>query len=503
MNKQKSITSFFKRKELENDTTPDEDNPVNEDTPTRTHNHEEGPSIIDIDNVAINYLERDPGLRPPIWAYPIGKRNEIRRAYIKLGPYQPQLAEYPFSGPTKHRRRFQSTWFVEFPDWLEYSPSKDAAFCLPCYLFTETPNSRVKSFTLTGFKNWKKVNDGKHCGFLAHIGEGPFTTHQNAVQLYRTLPKQKAKILLVLEHISNDKSCNSTQRGDVDVALDLMISFDFVFIAHLMEEILGIANVLCQALQQKSQDIVSAVKLVSTNHALIQEMRENGWESFLESVVLFCHQHDILILDMNSPYIARRGRARHQQDRVTMNHFYRVEIFLGAIDKQLQELNRRFNDDSLELLTLSSLLEPKDGFKNFDLKKVCLIAEKFYPVDFTEQERYNLRYQLQHFFCEAKNEPSLTHHSTLEEFCEHLAQTGKSNVYFLFDRLIRLVLTLPVSTATTKRAFSAMKIMKTRLRNKMEDEFLADSLVISIERKISKSFSTKSIIDDFKLLKER
>jgi hypothetical protein len=46
--------------------------------------------------------------------------------------------------------------------------------------------------------------------------------------------------------------------------------------------------------------------------------------------------------------------------------------------------------------------------------------------------------------------------------------------HFFFDRLIRLVLTLPVSTAASERAFSAMKLVKTRLRNKMGDEFLRD-----------------------------
>ncbi|KAL4562893.1 hypothetical protein LXL04_026924 [Taraxacum kok-saghyz] len=65
------------------------------------------------------------------------------------------------------------------------------------------------------------------------------------------------------------------------------------------------------------------------------------------------------------------------------------------------------------------------------------------------------------------------------------------------SRLIRLVLTLPVSTATTERAFSAMKIVKNRLRNKMDDDFLADSLVLYIEKDIARSFSLDSILDDF------
>ncbi|CAL9019982.1 unnamed protein product [Prunus brigantina] len=58
----------------------------------------------------------------------------------------------------------------------------------------------------------------------------------------------------------------------------------------------------------------------------------------------------------------------------------------------------------------------------------------------------------------------------------------RSQRYYLIDRLIRLVLTLPVSTATTERAFSAMKLVKTALRNKMKNEFLVDSMIVYIEK---------------------
>ena len=71
------------------------------------------------------------------------------------------------------------------------------------------------------------------------------------------------------------------------------------------------------------------------------------------------------------------------------------------------------------------------------------------------------------------------------------------------DRLIRLVLTLPVSTATTERAFSAMKLLKTRLRNKMEDDFLRDCMIVYIEREIAMKFTTDSIIDDLYAKKNR
>ena len=52
------------------------------------------------------------------------------------------------------------------------------------------------------------------------------------------------------------------------------------------------------------------------------------------------------------------GRARNQEDNFAMEQHYRVNIFYAAIDSQLQELNIRFNDSSVELLMLSSALDP-------------------------------------------------------------------------------------------------------------------------------------------------
>ena len=46
-------------------------------------------------------------------------------------PYQPKNIVYPYNDDT-HRRRFQPPWFVSHKDWLEYSPSMDALYCLPC-----------------------------------------------------------------------------------------------------------------------------------------------------------------------------------------------------------------------------------------------------------------------------------------------------------------------------------------------------------------------------------
>ena len=76
--------------------------------------------------------------------------------------------------------------------------------------------------------------------------------------------------------------------------------------------------------------------------------------------------------------------------------------------------------------------------------------QKFYSQDFTEHEKILLRFQLQHFEVDVPCHPKLQDLSSLSELCHGLIETDKSKIYHLIDRLIRLLLNLPVSTATTE-----------------------------------------------------
>jgi hypothetical protein len=48
-----------------------------------------------------------------------------------------------------------------------------------------------------------------------------------------------------------------------------------------------------------------------------------------------------------------------------------------------------------------------------------------------------------------------------------------------------------------------MKIVKTRFHNRMEDNFLANYLIVYIEKEITERFTINMIIDDFYSMKER
>jgi hypothetical protein len=55
----------------------------------------------------------------------------------------------------------------------------------------------------------------------------------------------------------------------------------------------------------------------------------------------------------------------------------------------------------------------------------------------------------------------------------------------------------------TERAFSTINIVKTRLHNRMKDDFLANYLIVYIEKEITERFTIDMIIDDFYYMKER
>ena len=110
---------------------------------------------------------------------------------------------------------------------------------------------------------------------------------------------------------------------------------------------------------------------------------------------------------------------------------------------------------------------------------------------------------MRHYELDVIKHPDFQNMSTISELCRGLKISRKSKIYFLINRLIHFVLTLPVSIATTERAFSAMKSLKTRLRNRIEDELLADNMIVYIEKEITGNFTIEIIMDEFYSMKNR
>ncbi|XP_075489456.1 uncharacterized protein LOC142528297 [Primulina tabacum] len=190
---------------------------------------------------------------------------------------------------------------------------------------------------------------------------------------------------------------------------------------------MGITNLLCHALQQKSLDTISAMDLVSTTKELFLRLRSDGFDILLSYVKSFCTRLDVDIPEMSSRY-KHSSRSYQKKDTITVEHHFHYDIFIVAIDFQLEELNSRFSDETVELLILSSALDPKDNFKWFNIDNICILAEKYYFEDFTEQEMHHLRCQLQNFELDVVFHEDFQKMSTISELCRGLFETKSYNI---------------------------------------------------------------------------
>uniref|UniRef100_A0ACD5VTT1 Uncharacterized protein n=1 Tax=Avena sativa TaxID=4498 RepID=A0ACD5VTT1_AVESA len=125
-----------------------------------------------------------------------------------------------------------------------------------------------------------------------------------------------------------------------------ILSFEFVFMAHLLQEIFGYTDDLSRALQTKDQDIVHAIELLDNTKFHLGCLRSDpGWDGFLQNVTSFYTKHKIKVLDMKARYYPigrpRRGDLFNGVDNY---HRFHVDMFVSVIDRQLSELNGRFDE---------------------------------------------------------------------------------------------------------------------------------------------------------------
>ena len=89
------------------------------------------------------------------------------------------------------------------------------------------------------------------------------------------------------------------------------------------------------------------------------------------------------------------------------------------------------------------------------------------------------------------------------QLVEKMVKMKKNVSYPLVYSLVTLALILPVATATVERAFSAMNIIKNRLRNQIGNQWMNDCLVTYIEKDIFKTIKYEEIMQRFQNMKNR
>ncbi|XP_025630197.1 uncharacterized protein [Arachis hypogaea] len=405
--------------------------------------------------------------------------------------------------------KFNADWFDEFGNWLEYSISKDAVFCLCCYL-RKPDGASGDAFVKEGFSNWKKKER-----LQTHVGNHD-SAHNHARRKCEALIKQKFLLQQGLAFRGDDESHNSNNQGNflelldflaqhnteidhnlfavlVDEARDISVKEQMAVCLRyvnkegiVMERFLGLVHVSStNALSLK----VALESLLAKHSLSLARIRGQGYDG---AIGASCKRKDMLReSQMQKTIVALQngdvssGRGLNQETTLKRagdtrwgSHYGTILSLISIFSSVIEvlELNNRFTEVNTELLLCIACLNPSDSFFAFDKEKLLRLAE-FYPHEFSSTQLLALDSQLENFILDMRLDDQFSNINGISGLSQKLVETKKHVVYPLVFLLLKLALILPVATASVERTFSTMNIIKSRLRNRMGDEWLNDCLV--------------------------
>ncbi|KAH9667988.1 TTF-type domain-containing protein [Citrus sinensis] len=492
----KTLLSFFAKVnggQLSNETT----SPCSIDTSSSLKSQRAEFEKVDTPNsIDTPYLERGPGLRISIKTYPIDKQEDVRMVYINMGPFRPDLQKYP---PTKHgshgsfHNAATEKWSNLKDPFKHIDKRMNAQSSQQACAFRghdESVNSLNRGNFIELIKLLATMNEEINKVVLENAPK-------NAQYIAPNIQKELLSILgnkvryKIREEIGDAKFCIL-----VDEALDeshkkqMAIIVRFVdcdgFIRECFFEVVNVDDTKASTLKNEICNVLAQYNL------LVENLKGQGYEELIAS--------EELETGTGANQVRTLQRAG---DTRWSSHFTSVSRLVEMFGATLEVLRKIINDG----LSRDMREEPRGAYremKSFEFVFILLLLHRVLGIS--------------DILCRALQAKSLDILNALNYITstKRLLQEFRDNGWDDFIRSVESfygnhdisvadmsVRYMEVSTATTERAFSAMSLIKTSLRNKMENEFLSNCMVVYVEREIADTIVPESIIDEFYYLKPR
>ena len=166
------------------------------------------------------------------------------------------------------------------------------------------------------------------------------------------------------------------------------------------------------------------------------------------------------------------------------------QIYFEAVDLIVQSITERFNQPGYKVyLQLENLLIKAAKKENYDGELQFLST--FYGADINKT---NLQLQLDTF---AANLASICNNFT--DIRDQLLQISPAERMLMDEvmTIMKLIMVMPATNASSERSFSAMRRVKSYLRSTMKQERLNHLMLLHVHKELTDTLNLADVANDF------
>ena len=280
--------------------------------------------------------------------------------------------------------------------------------------------------------------------------------------------------------------------------------FQTYFGLELCYLVFAVTEEVSLLLQGKSTTLQDALQQADTAKSYLQRQRsDEAFRVFYKKV--FEGSKDLT----DAPCLARKRRPPKRIDDGAESHVFETpedyyrKTYFEVIDIIVLELSQRFSQESLRipLQIESTLLKATNMVSDVENGNIDETLLKFYAKDLDGKKLLRQIAMLPDLVNEIKKTSPYDHLKSVTNV-RVLADILKTSPLTLamfseVHKLVRIFLTIPVTTATAERSFSALRRLKTYLRSTMTQEKLNNVVLLHCHKEKTDAIDLHLVMKDF------
>ena len=323
----------------------------------------------------------------------------------------------------------------------------------------------------------------------------------------KAVVNQLLKIIKALLSLSKDRDPKTY--NDSNSLLNSICDFRFIFGLTVLKVILSNTDGLSRYLQGKQMDVVTAKKSVDGVMKTLSGCRtQENFDLLWSRAIIMADEIKELIdgTDFNFKY-AKVPRPQQSSRRLqalvgempevnaeveyrTAEHHYRITCYYQSIDKIVAELQYRFEGNDQELLLAFADIV----FNSSPTRANIELVSDFYGID------SELLGSEKNVFENIDADYPDPERKNAAKIVRRMFEDGVHEVLPVVYKVFSILATIPTTSCSAERSFSALRRLKTYLRSTMGQKRLNSIALINVERAYANSTlknDMEKIIDIF------